>query len=172
MAKQNSTRIPSTTTSASNLGKPISTKMAVSGEMNPEAVWYNHLKKITMMVTGNTISTPPINDWRTKLLTAPRLISLLSSGVEVIPYPIYQPHFTPGGRVHIHFVVDLLFQQRARQRRVNTDPALLRIGLVRTDQAMRHHLALFVFQLDPGTEEDPAGVLGRPVHHHHVIQTA
>src|SRR5690606_25967696 len=127
---------------------------------------------MTMMVTGSTISRPPINDWRTKLFTAPRLISLLSSGVEVIPDPVYQPCLSPSGRLHIHVVINLLFQQGARQWRINTDPALLGIGLVRADQAVRDHLALLVLQLDPGTKEHPAGVLRRPVHHYHVIQPA
>ena len=54
--------------------------------------------------------------------------------------------------MHPHFGVQLLADQGAGQRRVDTDQALFQVQLVGADDAVARLFAVFVFDGDPGTE--------------------
>src|SRR6185312_8911750 len=64
------------------------------------------------------------------------------------------------------FVVDALLQRGSRNRRVDADPALFRVGLVRADDAVEQRFTrVDVLEFDGGAEEHLGAVAGLALGH-------
>src|SRR5690606_6277443 len=69
------------------------------------------------------------------------------------------------------FIVDCLTQERAPERRVHADVTLRGIEFVRTDDAVLDERAVFVFELDPGAEENARRIGRRLVDDDHAVES-
>src|SRR3989344_3747254 len=70
----------------------------------------------------------------------------------------------PARQRHGDFVIPDLPEQGAGQRRVHADQALVGVKFIRTDEAVFHDIAGFIFQPHPGAEIDTRDVGRGAVH--------